>query len=66
MNYIMKEFMHTNVLNKKTENLLDLMYEHIDNDEFDEAEKLADKLAQMTDEMNLNVVRARTLIHRNR
>lgn len=66
LNHIMKEFMHTNVLNKKTESLLDLMYEHIDNDEFDEAEKLADKLAQMTDEMNLNVVRARTLIHRNR
>ena len=66
VNHIMKEFMHTNVLNRRTEELIGRMYDYIDNDEFDEAEKLADELAQMTDEMNLNVVRARTLIHRNR
>lgn len=66
VNYIMQEFMHTNILNQKTERLIDLMYEHIDNDEFDEAEKLADELARMTDEMNVNVVRAKTLIHRKR
>lgn len=66
VNYIMKEYMHTDVLNRKTAKLIDQMYEYIDSDEFDEAEKLADELAQMTDEMNLNVVRARTLIHRNR
>lgn len=66
VNYIMKEYMHTDVLNRKTAELIDQMYECIDSDEFDEAEKLADELAKMTDEMNLNVVRARTLIHRNR
>ena len=66
MNDIMQQFIHTKILNQKTEHLIDLMYEYIDNQEFEKAEKLADELAQMTNETNTNVVRARTLIHRNR
>lgn len=66
INHIMKDFMHTDILNQKTEAIIDQIHEYIDNEEFDRAEKLVDQLAELTSEMNLDVVRARTLIHRKR
>lgn len=66
INDILQKFMHTDVMNSRTEELIERMFEDIDENKLDEAEKLADTLAQMTDELNLNVVRARTLIHRKR
>lgn len=66
INHIMKDFMHTDILNQKTEAIIDQIHEYIDNEEFDRAEKLVDQLAELTSEMNLDVVRARTLIHRER
>lgn len=65
-NSILNKFMHTRALNKQTEELIDQIFDEIDEGELDEAEKLVDKLAQMTDELNLNVVRARTLIYRKK
>ena len=62
----MKDFMHTDILNQKTEAIIDQIHEYIDNEEFDRAEKLVDQLAEPTSEMTLDVVRARTLIHRER
>lgn len=66
INHIMKDFMHTDILNQKTEAIIDQIHEYIDNEEFDRAEKLVDQLAELTSEMTLDVVRARTLIHRER
>lgn len=66
INYIMQEFMHTDVLNKKTDELINEIYDAIDQNDFEHAEKLVDELAQLTDDINVNVVRARTLIHRKR
>ena len=66
VDYILQTFMHTKTLHEETEALIEKMYQYIDNGQFDEAEELANELAQMTDETNINVVRARTLIHRNR
>lgn len=65
-NTILNKFMHTKAVNRQTEELIDQIFDNIDEGELDEAEKLVDKLAQMTDELNLNVVRARTLIYRKR
>jgi predicted ATP-binding protein involved in virulence len=66
INHIMSEFMHTETLNQKTRILIDQMHEHIDSGDFDGAEELADELAEMTDELNVEVVRARTLIHKRK
>lgn len=58
--------MHTDILNEKTQKLIDEIYNCIENENFDQAEELVDQLAKITDEMNVEVVRARTLIHRKR
>lgn len=58
--------MHTDILNEKTQKLIDEIYNCIENENFDQAEELVDQLEKITDEMNVEVVRARTLIHRKR
>ena len=54
------------ILNEETQKLIDEIYNCIENENFDQAEELVDQLARITDEMNVEVVRARTLIHRKR
>lgn len=66
INHIMRDFMHTDILNEETQKLIDEIYNCIENENFDQAEELVDQLARITDEMNVEVVRARTLIHRKR
>ena len=66
INHIMRDFMHTDILNEETQKLIDEIYNCIENENFDQAEELVDQLAKITDEMNVEVVRARTLIHRKR
>lgn len=66
INHIMRDFMHTDILNEETKKLIDEIYNCIENENFDQAEELVDQLARITDEMNVEVVRARTLIHRKR
>ena len=66
INHIMRDFMHTDILNEETQKLIDEIYNCIENKNFDQAEELVDQLARITDEMNVEVVRARTLIHRKR
>ena len=66
INHIMRDFMHTDILNEETQKLIDEIYNCIENENFDQAEGLVDQLARITDEMNVEVVRARTLIHRKR
>lgn len=66
INHIMHDFMHTDILNEETKKLIDEIYNCIENENFDQAEELVDQLARITDEMNVEVVRARTLIHRKR
>lgn len=66
INHIMRDFMHTDILNEETQKLIDEIYNCIENEIFDQAEELVDQLAKITDEMNVEVVRARTLIHRKR
>ena len=62
----MRDFMHTDILNEETQKLIDEIYNCIENENFDQTEELVDQLARITDEMNVEVVRARTLIHRKR
>lgn len=66
INHIMRDFMHTDILNEETQKLIDEIYNCIENENFDQAEEFVDQLAKITDEMNVEVVRARTLIHRKR
>lgn len=66
INHIMRDFMHTDILNEEPQKLIDEIYNCIENENFDQAEELVDQLAKITDEMNVEVVRARTLIHRKR
>lgn len=66
INHIMRDFMHTDILNEETQKLIDEIYNCIENENLDQAEGLVDQLARITDEMNVEVVRARTLIHRKR
>ena len=66
VNSILQNFMHTSILNQKTEELIERIHDLITKKEYAEAEELTNQLAQMTDEFNLEVVRARTLIHRYR
>ena len=66
INHIMHDFMHTDILNEETKKLIDEIYNCIENENLDQAEELVDQLAKITDEMNVEVVRARTLIHRKR
>lgn len=66
INHIMRDFMHTDILNEETQKLIDEIYNCIENENLDQAEELVDQLAKITDEMNVEVVRARTLIHRKR
>lgn len=66
INHIMSDFMHTDILNEETQKLIDEIYNCIENENLDQAEGLVDQLARITDEMNVEVVRARTLIHRKR
>ena len=66
INHIMRDFMHTDILNEETQKLIDEIYNCIENENFDQAEEIVDQLARITDEMNVEVVRARTLIHRKR
>lgn len=66
INHIMRDFMHTDILNEETQKLIDEIYNCIENENFDQAEELVDQFAKITDEMNVEVVRARTLIHRKR
>lgn len=66
INHIMRDFMHIDILNEETKKLIDEIYNCIENENFDQAEELVDQLAKITDEMNVEVVRARTLIHRKR
>lgn len=66
INHIMHDFMHTDILNEETKKLIDEIYNCIENENFDQAEELVDQLVKITDEMNVEVVRARTLIHRKR
>lgn len=54
------------ILNEETKKLIDEIYNCIENENLDQAEELVDQLAKITDEMNVEVVRARTLIHRKR
>jgi predicted ATP-binding protein involved in virulence len=66
INHILSDFMHTSYLNINTKELVDRMYDAIENGEINEAEELAIKLASITDELNVDVVRARTILHRRR
>jgi hypothetical protein len=66
INHILSDFMHTSYLNINTKELVDRMYDAIENGEINEAEELVNKLASITDELNVDVVRARTILHRRR
>lgn len=66
VNTILEEYMGTSSINLDTKAKINKMFELIDEEEFDEAEKLADEIEQMTDSENLSVVRARVLIARGR
>lgn len=66
VNTILEEYMGTSSINLDTKAKIQNMFELIDEEKFDEAEKLADEIEQMTDSENLSVVRARVLIARGR
>lgn len=65
-NTILEEYMETSSINLDTKKKIDKMFQLIQEEKFDEAEKIADEIEQMTDSENLSVVRARVLIARGR
>lgn len=66
VNTILEDYMDTSPLNEKTEQLICDLKENIKRRDFEKAEKLVDQLADMTDEMNPEVVRGRILIAKGR
>ena len=65
-NYILGEFMNTDVVNKATEEMISKMYEYISLKRYDEATELMEKLARLTDSAHEDVVKAQILIARGR
>ena len=65
-NYILSEFMNTEVVNQSTGVLISNMYEYISEKKFDEAEKLMKKLEILTNSAHEDVVKAQILIARGR
>lgn len=66
VNTILSDFMDTQKINKKTQELIDQIHNLIEEKRFDEAEKQIDKLEDMTDSENIEVVRGRVLIARRK
>lgn len=65
-NLILEELMDTPSLNNNTNKLIEQLYSCIQSCNFDEAETIADKLDNLSNGMNCDVVKARTLIRRGR
>ncbi len=65
-NYILSEFMDTDVVNKATEEMISKIYEYISNKKYDEAMRLVEKLERLTNSAHEDVVRAQILIARGR
>ena len=65
-NYILEEFMGTRSINSKTQDLINEIYNLIQANKLDEAEKKVNKLEMITDSTNKDVLRANILIKRGR
>ena len=65
-NYILSEFMNTNVVNQATEAMIHDMYRHIEQEEYAEAEQLLRTLSALTNAAHEDVVKAQILIARGR
>ena len=66
VNTILEDYMDTSPLNEKTARLILNLKENIKQENFEKAEELVDQLADMTNEMNPEVVRGRILIAKGR
>lgn len=66
VNTILEEYMDTNCLNLKIREKIERMQHLIQQKKYDDAEQIADELAELTDEKNTDVVRARILIAKGR
>ncbi len=66
VNTILEEYMDTNCLNLNIREKIERMQHLIHQKKYDDAEQIADELAELTDEKNTDVVRARILIAKGR
>lgn len=66
VNTILSDYMDTDKINKNTRELIELIHNLIEENRYDEAEKQIDKLEDMTDSDNIEVVRGRVLIARRK
>lgn len=65
-NYILEEFMGTKSMNSKTEALITDIYKLINEKSFEEAEQKVNRLKELTDSTNKDVIRASMLIKKGR
>ena len=65
-NYILEEFMGTKSMNSKTEALITDIYKLINEKSFQEAEQKVNRLKELTDSTNKDVIRASMLIKKGR
>lgn len=66
VNTILSDYMDTDKINKNTRKLIEHIHDLIEEGSFEEAEKQIDKLEDMTDSDNIEVVRGRVLIARRK
>ena len=64
--FFLYEFINTPSVNIEIKRLVDQMYEHIEKKEFDQAEKIADLLDQISNGYVDGVAKARILISRGK